>query len=77
MLINMLVSDFRCRYYKAFTTITLFFQIITKCAIMSFNQILKQEKGPLNHERAMTFQLTSEMELYTAVCSMALEPKFY
>ena len=25
MLINMLVSDFRCRYYKAFTTITLFF----------------------------------------------------
>lgn len=44
---------------------------------MSFNQILKQEKGSLNHEGAMTFQLTSEMELYTAVCSMALQPKFY
>ena len=44
---------------------------------MSFNQILKQEKGSLNHEGAMTFQLTSEMELYTAVCSMALQPKYY
>lgn len=31
MLINMLVSDFRCRYYKAFTTITLFLNNYKMC----------------------------------------------
>ena len=44
---------------------------------MKFNQILKIEKETLNHEGAMVFKLVSEMELYTAVCSMALQPKFY
>lgn len=44
---------------------------------MKFNQILKSEKETLNHEGAISFKLASEMELYTAVCSMALQPKFY
>ena len=44
---------------------------------MSFNQILKEEKYILNHEGAKIYKPTPEMELYTIVCTMALQPKFY
>ncbi len=44
---------------------------------MSFNQILKEEKPVLNHEGAKVYKATPEMELYTTVCTMALQPKFY
>lgn len=44
---------------------------------MIFNQILKDESLALNHEGALSHKLTPEMELYTAVCSLALQPKFY
>jgi len=44
---------------------------------MSYNQILKETNKTLNHENAEAFMLTPEMELYTTVCTMALQPKFY
>lgn len=44
---------------------------------MSYNQILKEETIVQNHEGAEAYKLTPEMELYTAVCTMALQPKFY
>ena len=44
---------------------------------MSFNQILKEEKFVLNHEGAKVYKPSPEMELYTLVCTMALQPKFY
>ena len=44
---------------------------------MIFNEILKEEKKVLNHESAQAFKLLPEMELYTAVCTMALQDKFY
>ena len=44
---------------------------------MNFNQILKEEKFVLNHEGAMVYKPSPEMELYTLVCTMALQPKFY
>ena len=44
---------------------------------MSFNEILKVEKKVQNHESAEAYRLRPEMELYTAVCTMALQDKFY
>ena len=44
---------------------------------MIFNEILKKEKKVLNHESVQAFELLPEMELYTAVCTMALQDKFY
>lgn len=44
---------------------------------MSFNQILKEDKFLLNHEGAKVYKLSPEVELYTLVCTMALQPKFY
>ena len=44
---------------------------------MNFNQILKEEKFVLNHEGAKVYKPSPEMELYTLVCTMALQPKFY
>lgn len=44
---------------------------------MSYNQILKEKNIVLNHEGAEAFKQSAEMELYTAVCTMALQPKFY
>lgn len=44
---------------------------------MSFNGILKEEKIVQNHEGAAAYKLSPEVELYTAVCTMALQPKFY
>lgn len=44
---------------------------------MSFNVILKEEKKVQNHEGAVAYSLSPELELYTAVCTMALQPKFY
>ena len=44
---------------------------------MIFNEILKDEKNVQNHESAEAFKLQPELELYTAVCTMALQDKFY
>lgn len=52
---------------------------------MSYSQFLKpsaqeQRSGSAqikNHEGADAFAMTAEMELYSAVCTMALQPKFY
>ncbi|MGM9693383.1 MAG: TROVE domain-containing protein [Alloprevotella sp.] len=44
---------------------------------MSFNQFLQANKTVQNHEGAASFRMTPEMELYTSVCSMSLQPKFY
>lgn len=52
---------------------------------MSYTQLLKQSaqehraSSPKvkNHEGADAFAMTAEMELYSAVCTMALQPKFY
>lgn len=38
---------------------------------------MKEEKSLLNHERAKIYKLSPELELYTTVCTMALQPKFY
>ena len=44
---------------------------------MIFNEILKDEIKLQNHESAEAFKLQPELELYTAVCTMALQDKFY
>ena len=44
---------------------------------MRYNQILQEGKKVLNHENAEAYALTNELELYTLVCTMALQPKFY
>ncbi|MCQ2287707.1 MAG: TROVE domain-containing protein [Muribaculaceae bacterium] len=44
---------------------------------MSYNDILKENTQVLNHEGAEAFRMSPEMELYAAVCTMALQPKFY
>ncbi|MBO4665088.1 MAG: TROVE domain-containing protein [Bacteroidaceae bacterium] len=44
---------------------------------MSYNHILKKINQVFNFEKAESYKLSPEMELYTAVCTMALQPKFY
>ena len=44
---------------------------------MTYNQLLNDEKKALNHEGAQAYRMSPEMELYTLVCSMAMQPKFY
>lgn len=44
---------------------------------MNFNNILKNSGMTQNHEGATAYKLTPEMELYTAVVTMALQDKFY
>ena len=44
---------------------------------MKYNEILKEENQVLNHEGARAFQMTQEMELYTAAVTSALSGKFY
>lgn len=44
---------------------------------MSYNDMLKENTKVLNHEGAEAFKMSAEMELYVAVCTMALQPKFY
>lgn len=44
---------------------------------MSYNDILKENTQVLNHEGAEAFKMSPELELYAAVCTMALQPKFY
>lgn len=44
---------------------------------MSYNQYLKNGKKVTNHEGAEAYKMPAEMELYTAICTMALQPKFY
>ena len=44
---------------------------------MSFNQILKDSAKVRNHEGADAFRMDADTELYAAVCTMALQPKFY
>lgn len=44
---------------------------------MSYNQFVKEENRVNNHEGALAYKMTAEAELYTAVCTMALQPKFY
>lgn len=44
---------------------------------MNFNSILKNSGRAQNHEGATAYELTPEMELYTAVVTMALQDKFY
>lgn len=44
---------------------------------MNFNNILKSSGITQNHEGATAYELTPEMELYTAVVTMALQDKFY
>lgn len=44
---------------------------------MSYNDILKENAQVVNHEGAETFKMSAEIELYAAVCTMALQAKFY
>lgn len=44
---------------------------------MNFNNLQKKSCLPRNHEGASAYGLTPEMELYTAVVTMALQDKFY
>lgn len=44
---------------------------------MNFNNILKISGKAQNHEGATAYKMTPEMELYTAVVTMALQDKFY
>lgn len=44
---------------------------------MSYNQFIKDENRVNNHEGALAYKMSAEAELYTAVCTMALQPKFY
>lgn len=44
---------------------------------MNFNNILKSSGMTQNHEGATAYKLTPDMELYTAVVTMALQDKFY
>ena len=44
---------------------------------MSYNQFIKGENRVNNHEGAIAYKMSAEAELYAAVCTMALQPKFY
>lgn len=44
---------------------------------MSYNQFIKEENRVNNHEGALAYKMSAEAELYAAVCTMALQPKFY
>lgn len=42
-----------------------------------FNQLRTNPRETLNHEGALAFNLTPEMDLYTQVCTASLQSKFY
>ena len=44
---------------------------------MSYIQLIQEEKRVVNHEGALAYKMSAEAELYTTVCTMALQPKFY
>ena len=44
---------------------------------MSYNLFLQDDAQVMNHEGARVYSMSPELELYSLVCTMALQPKFY
>lgn len=44
---------------------------------MNYNQILKENEKVRNYEGAVAYKMPKEVELYTAVCTMMVQAKFY